>query len=60
MAVIEEQRAKEAMASKPRAQPEDDLEVRARKVMGVVEDGDAVFGAGAEINLDSQVLTFSL
>ncbi|XP_021836691.2 splicing factor Cactin isoform X1 [Spinacia oleracea] len=55
LAVIEEQRAKEAMASKPRAQPEDDLEVRARKVMGVVEDGDAVFGAGAEINLDSQV-----
>ncbi|XP_021770511.1 cactin-like [Chenopodium quinoa] len=55
LAVTEEQRLKEAMASKPRAQPEDDLEVRARKLMGAVEDGDVVFGSGAEINLDSQV-----
>lgn len=59
MAVLEEQqkRMKEAMTStKPRAQPEDDFEIRAKKLMGSMDEGDAVFGSGAEVNLDSQVL----
>lgn len=56
LAVLKEQqrRLKEALASKP-AQPVDDFEVRAKKVMGAMEEGDAVFGSGAEVNLDSQV-----
>lgn len=32
-----------------------DLELKAIKAMGAMEEGDAVFGAGAEVNLDSQV-----
>lgn len=57
MAVLEEQqrRIKEAMSSKP-ALPADNLEMKAVKVMGAMEEGDAVFGSGAEVNLDSQVL----
>lgn len=57
MAVLEEQqrRIQEAMASKP-APSEDNLEMKAIKAMGTMEDGDAVFGSGAEVNLDSQVL----
>lgn len=43
------------VSAKPRAQPEDDFEVRAKKLMGSMEDGDVVFGSGAEVNLDSQV-----
>lgn len=56
MAVLEEQqrRIQEAMASKP-APSEDNLEMKAIKAMGTMEDGDAVFGSGAEVNLDSQV-----
>ncbi|CAO2824123.1 unnamed protein product [Amaranthus hypochondriacus] len=50
-----QKRLKEAMASKPRPQPDDDFEFRAKKVMGAMEDGDAVFGSGAEVNMDSQV-----
>lgn len=42
------------MASKP-APPEDNLEFKALKAMGAMEEGDAVFGSGAEVNLDSQV-----
>lgn len=42
------------MATKP-APPEDNFELKASKVMGVMEEGDAVFGSGAEVNLDSQV-----
>ncbi|KAE9585420.1 hypothetical protein Lal_00017933 [Lupinus albus] len=55
-AVLEEQqkRIQEAMASKP-APPEDNFEMKALKAMGAMEDGDAVFGSGAEVNLDSQV-----
>ncbi|KAK6943920.1 Cactin, C-terminal [Dillenia turbinata] len=55
-AVLEEQqrRIKEAMASKPAAS-EDNLELKAIKAMGAMEEGDSVFGAGAEVNLDSQV-----
>lgn len=33
----------------------DELEVKAIKAMGAMEEGDAVFGSGAEVNLDSQV-----
>ena len=56
MAVLEEQqrRIQEAMASKP-APSEDNFEMKAMKAMGAMEDGDAVFGSGAEVNLDSQV-----
>jgi hypothetical protein len=28
------------------------------KAMGAMEEGDAVFGSGAEVNLDSQVCSF--
>ncbi|KAJ1378326.1 Cactin, central domain [Sesbania bispinosa] len=56
LAVFEEQqrRIQEAMASKP-APSEDNFEMKAIKAMGAMEDGDAVFGSGAEVNLDSQV-----
>jgi len=56
MAVKEEQhrRIQEAMALKP-PPSEDNFEVKAMKAMGAMEDGDAVFGSGAEVNLDSQV-----
>ncbi|KAL2953600.1 hypothetical protein AAZX31_19G173900 [Glycine max] len=55
-AVLEEQqrRVQEAMAIKP-APSEDNFEMKALKAMGDMEDGDAVFGSGAEVNLDSQV-----
>lgn len=42
------------MASKP-TPPEDNFELKAMKAMGAMEEGDAVFGSGAEVNLDSQV-----
>ncbi|KAJ8754214.1 hypothetical protein K2173_002114 [Erythroxylum novogranatense] len=56
VAVFEEKqrRIREAMASKP-PPPEDNFELKAMKAMGVMEEGDAVFGTGAEVNLDSQV-----
>lgn len=56
MAVLEEQqrRIQEAMASKP-APSEDHFEMKAIKAMGAMEDGDAMFGSGAEVSLDSQV-----
>ncbi|XP_028789932.1 cactin [Neltuma alba] len=56
MAVLEEQqrRMQEAMASKP-APSEDNFEMKAMKAMGAMEEGDALFGSGAEVNLDSQV-----
>lgn len=47
------------MASKP-APPEDNFEMKAMKSMGTMEEGDAVFGSGAEVNLDSQVFFYSL
>lgn len=55
-AVLEEQqrRVQQAMASKP-IMAEDNFEMKAIKVMGAMEEGDAVFGSGAEVNLDSQV-----
>lgn len=56
MIVLEKQkkRLKEAMVSKP-APAEDNLELKAMKVMGAMEEGDAVFGSTAEVNLDSEV-----
>ncbi|XP_042519746.1 cactin [Macadamia integrifolia] len=56
VAVLEEQqrRIRESMASKP-SSSEDNLELKAMKAMGAMEEGDAVYGAGAEVNLDSQV-----
>ncbi|KAK7392526.1 hypothetical protein VNO78_20969 [Psophocarpus tetragonolobus] len=53
MAVEQQRRIQEAMASKP-APSEDNFEMKALKAMGAMEDGDAVFGSGAEVNLDSQ------
>lgn len=57
MAVLEEQqrRIQDAMASKPAAPSEDNFEIKAMKAMGAMEEGDALFGSGAEVNLDSQV-----
>ncbi|XP_074312010.1 splicing factor Cactin [Silene latifolia] len=56
LAVLKDQqrRMKEAMTSK-RAEPEDDFEIRAKKVMGPLDDDDAILDSRAEINLDSQV-----
>lgn len=43
------------MAAKKASAP-DDMELKAMKAMGAMEEGDAVFGSGAEVHLDSQVL----
>ncbi|KAF5780290.1 putative cactin, central domain-containing protein [Helianthus annuus] len=52
--VVEEQQRKlqEAMAMPP---PEDNLEMRAVKAMGAMDNGDEVFGNSDEVNVDSQV-----
>ncbi|XP_021810954.1 cactin [Prunus avium] len=57
VAVLEEQqrRIQEALASKPAPPPEDNFEMKAMKAMGIMEEGDAVFGSNSEVNLDSQV-----
>lgn len=54
--VLEEQqkRIQEALASRP-ILSEDNLEMKAMKAMGAMEEGDAVFGNSDEVNLDSQV-----
>lgn len=53
--VLESQRQlQEALAARP-PPVEDDFELKAKKAMGATDEGDAVFGAGAEVNLDSQV-----
>ncbi|KAL0812409.1 hypothetical protein Bca101_068852 [Brassica carinata] len=56
MVVLEKQKKqmKEAMVSKP-PPVEDNLEFKAMKAMGEMEEGDAVFGSKAEVNLDSEV-----
>ena len=54
--VEHQRRIKEAMAAKAAAP--DELELKAMKAMGTLEEGDAVFGSGAEVNLDSQVCRF--
>jgi hypothetical protein len=54
--VAEHQRQiKEAMTAKKASAP-NDMELKAMKAMGAMEEGDAVFGSGAEVHLDSQVL----
>lgn len=59
LSVLQEQhrRMQEAMTSKP-APPSEDyhFERSAVKIMGAMEEGDAVFGSNSEVNLDSQVL----
>lgn len=53
--VVEQQRRiQEAMAAKAAA-PEESMELKAMKAMGAMDEGDAVFGSGSEVNLDSQV-----
>ena len=50
----QQRQMQEATASKP-TPSEDNFELKAMKAMGTMEEGDAVFGSGAEVNLDSQV-----
>ncbi|KAL9264057.1 Splicing factor Cactin-like protein [Drosera capensis] len=50
--VLESQRQLQEALAPP---VEDDFELKAKKAMGAMDEGDAVFGAGAEVNLDSQV-----
>ncbi|XP_048131687.1 cactin-like [Rhodamnia argentea] len=54
--VLEEQQRQmqEVMASKP-APSGGNFEMKAIKAMGAKKEGDAAFGTGAEVNLDSQV-----
>ncbi|KAL5983163.1 hypothetical protein ACLOJK_017246 [Asimina triloba] len=53
--VLEEQQRRLVVMAAKSAQPEDNLEMKAIKAMGAMEEGDAVFGSGAEVNLESQV-----
>ncbi|KAI3855567.1 hypothetical protein MKX03_006605 [Papaver bracteatum] len=53
-AVGKEHKRRRLEESKP-APVDDNWELKANKVMGDFVDGDAVFGSGAEVNLDSQV-----
>ncbi|PUZ36548.1 hypothetical protein GQ55_9G047000 [Panicum hallii var. hallii] len=54
-AVVLEHQRKVQEAIKVKARVPDEMEMKAIKTMGAMEEGDAVFGAGAEVNLDSQV-----
>ncbi|EER93274.1 cactin [Sorghum bicolor] len=54
-AVVLEHQRKVQEAMKAKARVPDEMEMKAIKTMGAMEEGDAVFGAGAEVNLDSQV-----
>ncbi|CAI0469283.1 unnamed protein product [Linum tenue] len=51
MAVLEEQQRRIQEATPEETQ----FEMKAFKAMGTMEEGDAVFGSGAEVSLDSQV-----
>ncbi|MQL90056.1 hypothetical protein Taro_022645 [Colocasia esculenta] len=55
-AVVVEQhrRFQEAMTTKV-VKDDDNFELKAMKAMGAMEEGDAIFGSGAEVNLESQV-----
>ncbi|KAK3149043.1 hypothetical protein QOZ80_3AG0212200 [Eleusine coracana subsp. coracana] len=53
--VVMEHQRKVQEAMKAKARVPDEMEMKAIKTMGAMEEGDAVFGAGAEVNLDSQV-----
>ncbi|RLN43174.1 uncharacterized protein C2845_PM01G23360 [Panicum miliaceum] len=54
-AVVLEHQRKVREAIKAKTRVPDEMEMKAIKTMGAMEEGDAVFGAGAEVNLDSQV-----
>ncbi|CAD6334956.1 unnamed protein product [Miscanthus lutarioriparius] len=54
-AVVLEHQRKVQEAMKAKARVPDEMEMKTIKTMGAMEEGDAVFGAGAEVNLDSQV-----
>ncbi|XP_009625323.1 splicing factor Cactin [Nicotiana tomentosiformis] len=54
MAVLEERRAQDKVLT-PTPAEDNNFEKKAFKSMGVMEEGDAVFGSNDEINLDSQV-----
>ncbi|XP_062214301.1 splicing factor Cactin-like [Phragmites australis] len=54
-AVVMEHQRKVQETIKTKARVPDELEMKAIKTMGAMEEGDAVFGAGAEVSLDSQV-----
>ncbi|CAD6272618.1 unnamed protein product [Miscanthus lutarioriparius] len=51
-AVVLEHQRKVQEAMKAKARVPDEMEMKAIKTMGAMEEGDAVFGAGAEVNLD--------
>ncbi|POO01752.1 Cactin, partial [Trema orientale] len=56
IAVLEQQRRiQEGISNSKTAPLEDNFEMKATKAMGSMVEGDAVFGTGAEVNLDSQV-----
>ncbi|KAG8098588.1 hypothetical protein GUJ93_ZPchr0013g34268 [Zizania palustris] len=54
-AVVMEHQKKVQQAITAKARVPDEMEVKAMKAMGAMEEGDTVFGSGAEVNLDSQV-----
>ncbi|KAG8061408.1 hypothetical protein GUJ93_ZPchr0003g18121 [Zizania palustris] len=54
-AVVMEHQKKVQQAVTAKARVPDVMEMKAMKTMGAMEEGDAVFGSGAEVNLDSQV-----
>ncbi|XP_042421272.1 cactin-like [Zingiber officinale] len=51
----QQMKTREAMTAKKVSQPEDNMELKAMRAMGAMDEGDAVFGAGSEVALDSQV-----
>ncbi|KFK36558.1 hypothetical protein AALP_AA4G139000 [Arabis alpina] len=57
MVVLERQkkRLKEAIMVSKQRHVENNLELKAMKAMGAMEEGDAVFGSNAEVNLNSEV-----
>lgn len=59
MAVLEQQqrRIEKAMASKP-PPADDSFEMKAMKAMGPMDENDAVFGSGAEVNLNEVLFSF--
>lgn len=58
-AVEHQRRIQKAMLTKV-SKDDDNFESKAIKAMGIMEEGDAVFGSGAEVNLDSQVRSRSI
>ncbi|EAY92206.1 hypothetical protein OsI_13925 [Oryza sativa Indica Group] len=54
-AVVMEHQKKVQQAIAVKTRVPDEMEMKAMKAMGAMEEGDAVFGSGAEVNLDSQV-----